>query len=222
MKIMRIEVYSDIACPWCLIGLRRLHSVIDNWNGDVEFQVEHRPYMLNPDVPTGGIDSHAEIARKYGTADLRPMFARVEAAARESGIDLDLSRQSRGYSTVAAHTLLRHAASKGTQGELSDALFVAYFMDARDISDTAVLTDVATLHGFSADEVARILGDEAELSVTRNEALQASADGIRGVPFFILDERYSISGAQSAETFREAITVALQAAESDGIAASAR
>ena len=174
-NVMRIDVYSDIACPWCFIGLRRLQSVIDDWNGDVEFQVEHRAYMLNPDVPAGGIDSHAEISRKYGTSDLRPMFARVEAAARDTGIDLDLSRQTRGYSTVGAHTLLRHASSKGTQSELADAFFIAYFMEARDISDTAVLTEIATSHGFSADEVAGILGDDAELSATRDEARQASA-----------------------------------------------
>ncbi len=150
------------------------------------------------------------------------MFARVEAAARDTGIDLDLSRQTRGYSTVGAHTLLRHASSKGTQSELADAFFIAYFMEARDISDTAVLTEIATSHGFSADEVAGILGDDAELSATRDEARQASAHGIRGVPFFILDERYSISGAQSAETFREAITVALEAAESEGTATATR
>lgn len=211
MSVMRIAVYSDIACPWCFIGMRRLESVLDEWDGDVQFQVQHRAYMLNPDAPEGGIDYHKELARKYGSSDLRPMFARVEAAARESGLELDLSRQTRSYSTIGAHTLLRHAESRGTQLELADAFFVAYFIDARDISDRAVLTEVATTHGFSADEVARILDDEAELTVTRREALQASADGVTGVPFFILDDRYSISGAQSVETFRRAITMALQA-----------
>ncbi len=219
---VQIAVYSDIACPWCFIGMRRLQSVIDDWSDDVEFQVEHHAYMLNPDLPAGGIDSHAEISRKYGISDLRPMFARVEAAARDTGMDLDLFRQKRGYSTVGAHTLLRHAAARGTQGALADALFVAYFMDALDVSDRAVLTELATRHGFSADEVARILGDEGELSITRDEARQASAGGITGVPFFIIDERYSISGAQPAEIFREAITLSLQAAGSDGTASAAR
>ena len=209
MTAMLIDVYSDIACPWCFIGTRRLESVIESLDGDREIEVRHHPYLLHPDAPPEGIDMQQMLRQKYG-ADPRPMFARVEEAARDAGIPLDLSRQPRAYSTVGAHTLLRHAAGLGTQRALADALFVAYFLDARNVSDAAVLTDVATRHGFTAAEVERLLDDESELALTLSEALEASRSGVSGVPFFVLDERYSLSGAQPAGVFRLAITRALE------------
>lgn len=208
MAAMRIDVYSDIACPWCFIGTRRLESVIRSLDVAEEIEVRHHPYLLHPDAPPGGIDMQRMLREKYG-ADPRPMFARVEAAARDAGIDLDLSKQTRAYSTVGAHTLLRHAADRGTQAALADAFFVAYFIDARDISDPAVLTELATEHGFTADEVERLLADGDELARTSSEALAASRGGVSGVPFFVLDDRYSLSGAQPAEVFRRAIAQAL-------------
>ncbi|MHB1225195.1 MAG: DsbA family oxidoreductase [Gemmatimonadaceae bacterium] len=209
MTAMMIDVHSDIACPWCFIGTRRLESVIQSLDGEVEIEVRNHPYLLHPDAPPEGIDLQQMLRERYG-ADPRPMFARVEEAARGAGIPLDMSRQTRAYSTIAAHTLLRHASGMGTQSALADALFVAYFMDARNISDAAVLADVATQHGFTAAEVERLLADEGELALTRSEALEASRSGISGVPFFVLDDRYSLSGAQPAGVFRLAIAKALE------------
>jgi len=137
------------------------------------------------------------------------MFASVEAAAHSSGIPLDFSKVRRTPSTVAAHTLLRHAIAKGTQPALAPALFEAYFLEGRDIGDVDVLAAVAGGHGFDADEVARIVRDEDELSITRREAEQAATSGVRGVPFFVLGQRMAVNGAQPIEVLRGAIARAI-------------
>jgi predicted DsbA family dithiol-disulfide isomerase len=145
------------------------------------------------------------LRRKYGR-EPQEIFARAEAAARETGLALDLSRQSRSHSTVLGHTLLRHAAAKGTQRALAKDLFVAHFIDAKTISDPKVLAEVAAPHGFSEEETRRLLNDEAELAATRREAQAASERGIHGVPFFVFGERFAFSGAQRQEVFHAAIS----------------
>jgi predicted DsbA family dithiol-disulfide isomerase len=126
VKDLEIDVYADVVCPWCFIGSRRLESVLGSLPGTPTAAVRHHPYILHPDAPPEGIDLQAMLRSRYGTDPSR-VFERVEAAARESGIPLDLSKQRKVYSTVAAHTLLRHAQAKGTQRALLDALFAAYF-----------------------------------------------------------------------------------------------
>lgn len=209
MSSLRIDVYSDIACPWCLIGTRRLASVIESYGGSIEFEVRHHPYLLHPHAPREGLDLVEMLAGRYG-GDPAPMFARVEAAARAAGIELDMSRQRRAYSTVHAHTLLRHAEARGTQGALADALFTAYFVDALNVSDPDVLARVAGEHGFTPDEVRALLDDAGEAAITEREARLASSEGVTGVPFFVFGERFAISGAQPEEAFRLAIEKALE------------
>lgn len=208
-----VDIYSDISCPWCFIGTRRLAAVLaDGATADgepVELTVRHHPFRLHPDAPAGGIDLPAMLRERYNV-DPRVMFERVESAARDVGIPLDLSKQPRAYDTTAAHTLIRHAEAKGTQAELVDAIFAAYFLQGRDISSADVLAEAAAPHGFGADEVARILGDEEELAFTRHEAEMAGRRGVRGVPFFIFNERLALSGAQPAEVFRGAIEQAFE------------
>ena len=216
-KYLTIDVYSDIACPWCFIGTRRLASVLEEIGPEVEVEVRHHPYLLNPGAPPEGVDLQGILRERYG-ADPRPMFARVEAAAREAGIPLDLSVQPFAYDTTAAHSLLRHASERGTQEELTEALFVAYFLEGRNVSDPAVLTDVATRYGFTAEEVERIAGDESEIALTRLEAGNAAREGVRGVPFFILNNRFALSGAQPPEVFRHAIGRSLEAESAESAA----
>ena len=200
---LQIDVFSDIVCPWCFIGMRRLESVLDSFGEDVELR--HHPYVLQPDAPAEGMDLHAMLRARYGT-DPAQLFERAEAAARETGIPLDLSKQRMTYSTVAAHTLLRHAQEKGTQRALADALFEAYFLEARNVADPAVLAEVTTRHGFSADEVMRLVTDETELEETRREVEEAARIGVRGVPLFIFSRRLVLSGAQPVEVFRKAVS----------------
>lgn len=202
--VVSIDVHSDISCPWCFIGGRRLQRVLGELTADIRAEVRHHPYLLHPDVPREGVNVHARLAERYGS-DPAPLFGRVEAAAREEGIDLDLSRQPLAFDTAAAHTLVRHAATFGTQSELLDALFSAYFLDGLDVSDPDVLVRVSAPHGFDEEQVRALVGAEAELSLTRMEAADASRRGVKGVPFFVLAGRYALSGAQPDEVFEAAI-----------------
>jgi|SRR6218665_862658 len=209
MNSVKIDIFSDVVCPWCLIGTERLAKVLDSMGLRETARVRYHAFMLRPDAPEAGTNLREELRAKYG-ADPQAMFARVEAAARESGIALDLSRQTMSYPTPRAHTLLRHAFAKGTQESLARALFQAHFHDAQNISDPDVLRRLAGAHGFTDEETLRLIQDPAELETTRHDAEEARQQGIQGVPFFIFNDRLALSGAQPESVFREALQQALQ------------
>lgn len=203
MAKVDIAVISDVICPWCFIGSRRLTQVLDGAD-EVEATITYHPYLLDPTVPPEGMDLRERLRSKYGV-DPEQMFRQIEQAARDTGIPLDFSRVQRTPNTIPAHTLLRHAAPRGSQLTLSDALFTAYFLDGQDISDPEVLATIASRVGFTADEARGIVTSAQELQVTRDEAAAASQAGIRGVPFFVFNNKVGFSGAQPAHVFRQAL-----------------
>lgn len=206
MPSLRIDVVSDVVCPWCLIGSRRLELALAELP-EVEATVTYRPFMLEPGAPPEGRDLREHLRRKYG--DPEPMFQRVEVVAREVGIPLDFGKVRRMVPTLRAHTLSARAIDKGTQRALMRDLFEAYFLEGRDVSAMDVLLELGARHGFSRDEVIALVEDPAALAATRDEALAASRSGVSGVPFVIFDERLAVSGAQPVATFKAAITRAL-------------
>jgi predicted DsbA family dithiol-disulfide isomerase len=207
MPALAIDLVSDVVCPWCFIGKRRLEQAL-SLTPEVHATVTFRPFQLDPSTPPEGTDLRETLRRKYG-GEPDAMFARVEAVAREAGIPLDFQKIRRSCNTLRAHTLLRHALAKGTQTALADALFDGYFLRGLDIGQVAVLTELAVKHGFAADEAHALLTDQAELDTTRAEATALAGQGIRGVPFFILGGKLALSGAQPIEVFRGAIAQAL-------------
>jgi len=206
-----IELFSDFVCPWCLIGTHRLERVLDDLDITEDTRIRYRPFMLDPNTPPEGKNIPEELRRKYGR-DPAPMFARVEAEARASGIKLELAKQPLMLPTARAHTLMRHTPVE-RQHALAKDLFEAYFLDARNISEIDVLTELGIAHGHVADEVARWLSDPDELATTKRAAEQAARMGIQGAPFFIIDSAIAISGAQPEDVFRRAL---LQAREPAG------
>jgi predicted DsbA family dithiol-disulfide isomerase len=208
MKHLQIDIFSDVVCPWCFIGTKRLSQVISAWDEPLDAKIVHHSFFLDPTTPPGGIDLQDMLRRKYGV-EPRTMFGRVEHAAHEAGILLDLEKQRFMYPTVRAHTLIRHAAAKGTQLAMVDALFAAYFLDARNVDDESVLAEIASTHGFGVDEALALVRDEAELKATLGEARDAAELGIRGVPFFIFNGELAVSGAQRPEVFRQVMHQAL-------------
>jgi predicted DsbA family dithiol-disulfide isomerase len=137
------------------------------------------------------------------------MFARIEAAAQASGIPLDFSRVRRTPDTVPAHTLLRHARDRGTQADLADSLFAAYFLEGVDIGNPEALAERAVTHGFAREEAVALVTDPIELKATREEAQAAARLGISGVPLFVFAQQFAVSGAQSLAVFRSAIAQAV-------------
>jgi predicted DsbA family dithiol-disulfide isomerase len=208
MPQLAIDVFSDLVCPWCFIGSRRLSQALSSLGTKVEAKITYHTFLLNPATPPEGEDLREHLGGKYGR-DPEKMFASVEAAAASSGLPLDFSRIRRYSNTLGAHTLIRHALAKGTQLPLVGALFSAYFLEGRDIGSPDVLADIAAKHAFTDAEARGLLAHESEREKTRKEAQEASAMGIRGVPFFIFGRRLAFSGAQAPETFVSAIEQAL-------------
>ncbi len=208
MPDLQIDVVTDIVCPWCFIGVARLEKVLARTGAGA--RIVHHPFFLDPDVPPEGIDVAEKLSKRFG-GDPSAMFARVEAEARKTGIALDLSKQPRQRPTAAAHTLIRHALEKGTQEALAMALFRAHFMDARNVADPEVLAAIAAQHGFTAEEARRLATDAEELAITRQLALDAAQGGISGVPFFVFNRRFALSGCQPEDVFEQALAQATSA-----------
>ncbi len=211
---LQIDIVSDIVCPWCFIGTRRLKAALATFP-NLEVEITYRAFLLDPTTPPEGQDLRERLRTKYG-ADPEKMFAQVERAARSSGIELDFTKVRRSVSTIASHTLLRHAVEKGTQVALAEALFAAYFLEGRDVSQSDVLVELGRAHGFGEGEVERILASQNELDQTRAEALAASREGITGVPFTIFGGALAVSGAQEVDVFRRAIEQARSGSPPEG------
>ena len=208
-KILKVDVFTDVVCPWCLVGSARLDTALAALPDDVEVVVENHPFYLDPSVPPEGVDVGEMLREKYGK-DPKEMWARVEGEAKKAGIDLDLSQQPRMFNTAKAHTITRLAKPMGIQHELANAIAEAYFLEHRQINDDNVLADIAVAFGYDRGDALDAMNDENELSITEQLATQAAQQGIRGVPFFIFGEKYALSGAQPDEVFAKALAQTIE------------
>jgi predicted DsbA family dithiol-disulfide isomerase len=208
-KILKIDVFTDVVCPWCLVGSARLDTALAALPDDIEVVVENHPFYLDPNVPPEGVDVGEMLREKYGK-DPREMWSRVESEAEKAGIVLDLSKQPRMFNTAKAHTITRLAKPLGIQHELANAIAEAYFLEHRQINDDNVLADIAVAFGYDRGDALDAMNDENELAITEQLAVQASEQGIRGVPFFIFGEKYALSGAQPAEVFDKALAQTIE------------
>lgn len=201
-----VDFVSDVICPWCFIGLVRLESALEQEKADggPERTIAFHPFQLDPSTPPEGADLRERLAKKYG-ADPETMFERVESVARESGIPLDFGKIRRTPNTLKAHALIGAAKDAAQQHALAKALFSAYFLEGLDIGDRDTLVTIAQQHGLDADKTIAALDDPAALEAVRKETQELSAQGIRGVPFVIFDNKVAVSGAQPVSTFREAL-----------------
>ncbi len=207
---MRIDVWSDIACPWCYVGKRRLESALGGFEHAEDVEVVWHSFELDPGAPDTPVETAtAALARKYGGGpeQIAAMQDRVSQIAEGEGLDYRLG-ETLHLNTRDAHRLVHLALETGgpqLQGRLKEALLDAYFVQARDVSDADVLSEVAAQVGLDADAVTRVLeGEEYDAAVTA-DVEQARAYGANGVPFFVVDGRYGISGAQPTEVFAGAL-----------------
>lgn len=209
MTELAIDIVSDVVCPWCLIGLRRMEQALQAFP-DVEATITFHPFLLDPSTPDEGADLRDRLRRKYGV-DPQVMFARVEAAARESGVTLDFTKVTRSAPTLRAHTLLRHAEDRGTQRALKNALLEAYFLEGRDVGSVDVLAEIAAKHGFTDEEARALVTNPTELAETRAAAAEVAEQGVSGVPFFVVGKRFAFSGAQPVDAMKSVIQRAIGA-----------
>ena len=210
-RTLKVDLFTDIVCPWCLIGSARLDKAIAALPPDVKVDVENHPFYLDPNTPPEGYDVAEMLRSKYGR-DPKTIWARAEGEAKTSGIDLDLSQQPRTFPTQKAHTLIRLARPKGTQHALANAIAAAYFLEHRQVNEPEVLAEIATQFGFTREEAQSAIADPRELEESHELAIAAALQGIQGVPFFIFGGRFAMSGAQPEEVFDMAFKKALEEA----------
>ena len=210
-RTLKVALFTDIVCPWCLIGSARLDKAIAALPPDVKVDVENHPFYLDPNTPPEGYDVAEMLRSKYGR-DPKTIWARDEGEAKTSGIDLDLSQQPRTFPTQKAHTLIRLARPKGTQHALANAIAAAYFLEHRQVNEPEVLAEIATQFGFTREEALSDIADPRELEESHELAIAAAQQGIQGVPFFIFGGRFAMSGAQPEEVFDMAFKKALEPA----------
>jgi predicted DsbA family dithiol-disulfide isomerase len=201
-----IDVVSDVVCPWCYLGKRRLEAAIAQAGGAV---VRWRPYQLDPTIPPEGLDRQAYMRAKFGDRPrLAEAHARLQALGAEAGIAFDFAAIRRSPNTLDAHRLIRFADEAGAADAVVEKLFAAYFENGADIGDREVLVRLASEAGLDSEAVrARLAGDEGAEEVGR-EIEAAQKLGVSGVPFFIFAAKYAVSGAQSHDVLLQAIAEA--------------
>lgn len=211
---LRIDVVSDVVCPWCFIGKRQLEDALQRWQDahpDAPApQVAWRPFQLNPAMPPEGMGRDEYLLSKFGRSDTGKIYANVKAAAQTVGLSLNLEAIAKQPSTLRPHALLEKAAGAGVQHALAEALFDAYFLQGRDLTDRAVLADIARGAGLPEADVQAALTDEALLAEVADLDEQVRDMGISGVPCFIVNGRYAVSGAQGADRLMMAFNKAME------------
>jgi predicted DsbA family dithiol-disulfide isomerase len=199
-----IDVISDVVCPWCYLGKRRLEHAI-SLLPQHQFVVRWHPFRLDPTIPPGGIDRTEYLVNKFGTLDaIAPAHANLTAFGEREGIAFRFDRIARAPNTVDAHRLVRWATFAGKGEAMVERLFRAYFSEGIDVGDPLALCRLAADAGLTGDIAARLSSQDDIAEVTA-EVEEAYRIGVTGVPCFIIDRRYAVVGAHPAETLVEAI-----------------
>jgi len=210
---VRVEIWSDVVCPWCYIGKRRFEKALADFPHADRVEVVWRSFQLDPSAPDRPVETVAEhLGRKYGGGPEagRSMIERTSALAAQEGMSWRQAESLR-VGTLDAHRLL-HAAGE-LRGELKEALLHAYFAEAQNVADHETLTRIATSVGLDEVQVKDVLTSDRYADEVEADVRQAAAYGATGVPFFVFDQRFGVSGAQPVATFRQVLDRAWAARE---------
>ncbi len=199
---LRIDIVSDVVCPWCVIGYRQLAEALKQTN--TEHEIHWHPFELNPNMPSAGQNMREHIMEKYGSSkqESDASRARLMEAGNEVGFTFNFNDDTRMHNTFNLHQLLHWADQKGRMHDLKQALFVAHFTNGRNISDNAVLADIAAETGLDRDEALAVLADQRFAKEVRAEEQHWQQQGIQSVPALIFNKRHLVSGAQGVENFK--------------------
>ena len=207
---MYVDIVSDTICPWCFIGKRRFEKALA-LSGRNDIMVAWRPFQLNPDMPVEGIAREAYLTAKFGNTErMQKIYGAIAETGQGEGIDFRFERIARAPNTLASHRLVKFAAKHGHQDAIVEALFRAYFMDGRDVGEMETLADIGAEVGLSRDETAAYLHSLEDRDEVMAADVYARRLGINGVPCFIVNRKYAVSGAQPPEAFLQVFQLADQ------------
>ncbi|WP_027486494.1 DsbA family oxidoreductase [Allorhizobium undicola] len=210
MQRITIDLVSDVVCPWCYLGKARLDLAIAEVQDEVSIDINWRPYRLNPDYPPEGVDQQVELAKKLGGKEkMDQAHASLTELGREVGIAFDFAAIRVGPNTLDAHRLIHWAGTENREAQdaVVSSLFKANFEQGLNVGDHAVLLDIAAAAGLQRKVIEQLLKSDADKDTILSEIDAAQQMGVNGVPFFIIDQQYAVSGAQPpqvlAGAFRE-------------------
>jgi len=204
--VIRVDVVSDVVCPWCYIGKRRLEKALQIIGDKYTIELEYHPFELNPQMPSLGVDQKEYLTSKFGSeTKYFQITEHTTRVAADEGLLFNFDKQRISPNTRKAHSLIQAAKSEDKQLAVTEAFFKAYFTDGLDLSKAENLISTAVAAGMQEETAKRILADDASQMAVALAEKELQKLGITGVPFYILNNRYSISGAQPTETFVKAL-----------------
>ncbi|MBV9985950.1 DsbA family oxidoreductase [Bradyrhizobium sp.] len=205
LKPLKIDIVSDVVCPWCYIGKRRIEDALA-LVPDVPVEVHFRPFFLNPWVPREGISREEYLKTKFGSVDAyKGIAARVVGAAKEEGLVYRPDLVQRQPNTTDCHRMIHWAEAIGKAAEMKQRLMELYFRDGGDLTETEVLVKAAADVGLDADDVRRRLATDEDVALVSGQAQEAADKGVSGVPTYVFAQKYAVSGAQAPELLARAI-----------------
>ncbi|MBK5395914.1 DsbA family oxidoreductase [Pseudomonas sp. TH39(2020)] len=204
---IRVDFVSDVVCPWCAIGLSSLEEAIRRVQGEVEVEVNFRPFELNENMPDEGENAVQHIIEKYGssTEEIARNQASLRARGEAVGFHFDLEKRTHFYNTFDAHRLLYWAEIKGQQRQLKHALLKAYFTDGRNVSDPETLVEIAKAVGLPETEASQVVNSDQFGEHVRELEMFYRGQGINGVPTVIFNNKLLLTGSQSPDTYERAL-----------------
>ena len=208
MERITIDIVSDVVCPWCYLGKARLELAIAEVQDEIGVDLNWRPYRLNPDYPPEGVDQKKALEQKLvGAERVAEGHKMLTELGREVGIKFDFDAIKIGPNTLDAHRLIHWSVteSREKQDKVVDALFKANFEQGRNVGDHAVLLDIAEEAGLDRSVISTLLASDADRDLIISEIDAAQKIGVNGVPFFIFDQQYAVSGAQTPDVLAGAL-----------------
>jgi len=203
-QTIKVDIISDVACPWCYVGKRRIESALKEWRG-APIKIEWHPYQLDPTIPAEGMPRKDYLIKKFGSIErIQPMIDNLESVGKEVGIGFNFGQQKLSVNTLPLHQLLQVAGEEGFKDTLKERFLKANFEDTVALNDIDVLADIMAEFGWSKDKVESIIADHSIAEKVKAEIQFYQQRGVSGVPFFVINDKYGISGAQPADVFLKA------------------
>ncbi len=204
---IKVDIVSDVVCPWCYIGKRRIEGAMSELTDEFEFEVSYLPFELNPSTPKEGFNQKEYLAKKFGSEErYRELTNYVKATAAEEGLAFDFDKQRKSPNTRDMHRIIWFAKQDGKQLAIKEAFMKAYFEDGVDLTKRENLLAISKSVGLNSDTISSLLDSEEGLAEVILEEQNNIQRGINGVPYYIINNQYGISGAQPKDTFIKALT----------------
>ncbi len=201
MDTLKIDIVSDVVCPWCVIGFKNLKKAMKTLEADLNFKISWKPYELHPEIPQNGYDKKLFMQQKFGSSSGRSHYNEITRVGESVGFEFNFSKTERIPNTFMAHRLLWMVEKHHLQTELSEALFKAYFTDGLNIGSKEVLADLSTSVGLEKKEVIDFLNSEEGGQETADLEMAFIEKSIGAVPTYFINNKYIIQGGQEPETF---------------------